>query len=149
MTDTREHPPPATAPAAPMAATRPGLAGLPRQSRSVLGGLDGLRPGCGRHLHRAVRLLAGPRPGALRVAVQVDRDVRAPTGLAYPAALLGRARLQSGDDLVRARPARLAGAQWEVRRGERLPRAGRLLPGPQRGVLVCGQPQPGVLVDRY
>jgi hypothetical protein len=50
-----------------------------RQSRSVLGGPDELRPVRSHHLHRAVRLLAGPRPGALRVAVQVDRGVCAST----------------------------------------------------------------------
>ncbi len=116
------------------------MAGLPRQSCSVLGGLADLRPGRGRDLHRAVGLLAGPRRGALWVAVQVARDVRAPTGLADPAAVLGRARIQSGHDLVCARPARLGGAQREVRRRVRLARARRLLPG---------QPQPGVLVDRH
>jgi hypothetical protein len=77
MTDTRERPPPTTAPAAAIAATRPG--------RVV--GLDGIRG--------LAALFVVPRPGALRVAVQVDRDVRAPTGLAHPAALLGRARIQS------------------------------------------------------
>ena len=51
------------------------LTGLPRQSRFVLGCPDELRPVRSHHLHRAVRLLAGPRPGALRLAVQVDRDV--------------------------------------------------------------------------
>ena len=93
---------------------RPCLAGRPRRSRSVLGGLDDLRPVRGRHVHRAVRLLAGPRPSTLGVAVQVDGDVRAPAGLAHPAALRGRSRIQSGDDLVRARPARLAGATGDA-----------------------------------
>ncbi len=74
MTDTRERPPPPTALAAAIAATRPG--------RVV--GLGGIRRGL-------AALFVVPRPGALRVAVQVDRDVRAPTGLAHPAALLGRA----------------------------------------------------------
>ena len=171
MTDIREHPPPATAPAAPaaraMAATGPGrvvgldgirglaalfvvaqphlrarLAGIPRrQSRPVLGGLADLRPGRGRDVHRPVRLLAGPRPGALGVAVQVDRDVRAPTGLAHPAAVLGRARIQPGDDLVRARPARTC----------------RCPTGSPSSCTACscrtssplGSPQPGVLVDRH
>jgi hypothetical protein len=131
MTDIRERPPPATAPAAVIAATRP--------ARIV--GLDGIRglaalfvvlnhiferawPGCPAHPapfwaawltygRGAVAMLialsgffAGSRPGVLGVAVQVDRDVRAPTGLAHLAAVLGRARMQSGDDLVRARSAR-------------------------------------------
>src|SRR6266571_693 len=100
----RRHPGPGRPVRGAQPHLRARLAGLPRRSCSVLGGLDDLRPVRGRHVHRAVRLLAGPRPGALGVAVQVDHDVRAPTGLAHPAALLGRARIQPGDDLVCARP---------------------------------------------
>jgi len=111
MTDTRERPPPTNAPAAAIAATRPG--------RVV--GLDGIRG--------LAALFVVPRPGALRVAVQLDRDVLAPTGLAHPAALLGRARIQSAYDLVRARPAWLGRAQREIRRRVRLARARRLLRG--------------------
>jgi hypothetical protein len=113
MTGIREHPPPATAPAArearALAATGPGRVtgldgigglaalfvalnhsfqrawpGYPGANHALRGGLVDLRPGRGRDVHRPVGLLAGPRPGALGVAVQVDRNVRTPTGLAHP-----------------------------------------------------------------
>jgi len=152
MTDIREHPPPATASAAPaaraMAATRPG--------RVV--GLDGIRglaalfvvlnhiferawPGYpanpapfwaawmtyGRFA--VVMFIAlsgfslglGPARSGWRFNSIATYAHRRAWRILPP--YTGRARIQSGDDLVRARPARLGTAQREVRRRVRLARA--------------------------
>jgi hypothetical protein len=58
------------------------------------------------------------------VAAGLGRGLRAPAGVAHPAALLGRTRVQLGDDVVRPRTARLGGTRRQVGRRLRAVGAG-------------------------